>query len=114
MFGKHPQPSIEERKPMYLSYVMQVASILQPNEDSDQLLLDQLSTSVPPGNAFPLFNNWQTNLVESEANAAGVSGVRNANPPNETTLWIRRASNVMAFIIGLRLYSASFGGNKFP
>jgi hypothetical protein len=41
---------------------------------------------------FPLFNNQQTDLVESEANAASVAGVRNMNPPNGATLWIRRAS----------------------
>jgi hypothetical protein len=123
VFGNRPQPLIEEWKPLYLSYVKQAASLLQPNEDSDQLLLDHLSTSIPPGEAFPLFNNRQKNLVECEANASIVSSVRNMNPQNGAVLWIRWASKVMTAAvhkvwlissagtpltaIGLRLYSTA-------
>jgi hypothetical protein len=62
VFGNRPQPTIEDWTPMYLSYVKQVDTIVHPDKDIDRLLLDHLSTLIPPGEAFPLFNNIASEL----------------------------------------------------
>jgi hypothetical protein len=88
VWANRPFPLRNHWRNIFSDYTLQVCEKLLPDSNYTDMVSLHLSSTIPPGNPFPLFNICRTNLVEGEAFSSVLGGIRTCDPPDAVPNWI--------------------------